>query len=186
LNFLDNEPALGRPFIYKFKGVKNEVITLNTRYSKVFSDIEMLFPDVKFKNICEIGDGFGGLAYKFRDVESYTIYDLPEVNQLANFYLDKSNTPNIYKCRDGRKSIQRSQFDLVISNYAFSELTREMQDLYIENILLNATHGYITWSPVSLFSLDGYPVADLLRIFTKAQVMNERPLTGARNLIIYW
>jgi putative sugar O-methyltransferase len=186
LNFLGNAPALGKPFLYKFKGVQNKISTLETRYSKIFSDIKILFPDIRFKNVCEIGVGFGGLAHMFNDVESYTLYDLPEVNELAKLYLKKSNVPNIYKFQDGRKPFDNSKFDLVISNYAFSELTREMQDLYLQNILLNSVHGYITWSPVSYFSADGYPVADLLRIISNAQVMDERPLTGARNLIIYW
>jgi hypothetical protein len=35
-------------------------------------------------------------------------------------------------------------YDLVISNYAFSELPSELQTRYIEKIILKAKRGYLT------------------------------------------
>ena len=170
---------------YKFKGVNFSISTLNTRYSKVCSDIKYLFPNLEFNSVAEIGGGFGGLAYKFKNIPNYTLYDLPEVNELSKEILEKSLHLKNISFMDGRDP-QSNDFELVISNYAFSELLRNMQKTYLDRIILRAEHGYITWSPVSFFSLDGYSLAELIRILPKAQIMDERPLTGARNVIIYW
>ena len=50
----------------------------------------------------------------------------------------------------------------------------------------NCKHGYITFSLVSEESIDGYSLAEIIRRIKRANIMDERPLTGARNCIIYW
>lgn len=185
ISLLNDNCELGQPMKYKFKGVNFSISTLNTRYSKVCSDIKYLFPNLEFNSVAEIGGGFGGLAYKFKNIPNYTLYDLPEVNELSKKILERSLHLKNISFMDGRDP-QSNDFELVISNYAFSELSRNMQKTYLDRIILRAEHGYITWSPVSFFSLDGYSLAELIRILPKAQIMDERPLTGARNVIIYW
>jgi hypothetical protein len=76
--------------------------------------------------------------------------------------------------------------DLFISNYAFCELSREYQDFYLTKVIDNCKHGYITWSPVSEELLGGYSLSEIIRRIKRANIMDERPLTGARNCIIYW
>ena len=50
----------------------------------------------------------------------------------------------------------------------------------------NCKHGYITFSLLSEESIDGYSLAEIIRGIKRANIMDERPLTGARNCIIYW
>ena len=76
--------------------------------------------------------------------------------------------------------------DLLISNDAFSELSREIQDLYLKNVVLNAKRGYITWNSWSSTYLGGYSLAELVRVIPNSQIIPEKPLTGKENAIIVW
>ena len=74
--------------------------------------------------------------------KSWTIVDLPEVTKLQKRYLSdiKSdfNATSCYNVEDN------NNYDLVISNYAFSELTRKYQDKYIDAFMSNEEKIYMT------------------------------------------
>jgi hypothetical protein len=80
-------------------------------------------------------------------------------------------------------------FDLIISNYAFTEIDKNIQDIYIEKILRKSKHGYITCNFISHFcNIDSYSLeqleSKLLEFNTKRAA--EYPLTHKDNLILYW
>lgn len=86
--------------------------------------------------ICEIGGGYGGLAKAIFDTYAprvYDIIDLPEPGALAKRYEPRVN---VYT------KPTRHQYDLVISNYALSEIIDNK--LYIDKVLRRSKHGYIT------------------------------------------
>lgn len=75
---------------------------------------------------------------------------------------------------------------MVISNYAFSELNRDMQNFCLENIIDHTSSGYIMWSLLSYKILGGYSVDELLNRIKGSFVIEEQPLTYKGNCIIVW
>ena len=82
--------------------------------------------------------------------------------------------------------LEVKQYDLVISNYAFTELTREIQDVYLKKIILNSKKGYITYNDISPESFKSYKKEELLKIIPNSRIIDEKPLTHERNCIIIW
>ena len=118
-------------------------------------------------------------------LSSYTLYDLPPVLDLSKKFILENKVLGNFNYIDGRyPKITKS--DLVISNYAFSELSRSMQDEYISNVILNSPRGYITWNPLSWRDLGGYSSAELIKLIPKSQIFTEKPSTYPGNVIIVW
>ena len=109
-------------------------------------------------DIIEIGGGYGAqLAFLALlsplyniTINSYTILDIPQVNNLQNIYLDKVKTyiklPE-YSCitLDDYKQ-QSNTNSLLISNYALGEFNKSWQDRYIYLVLSYIKHGYLVWN----------------------------------------
>ncbi len=168
------------------------------RYVKVLSDLRMLFGDLDGLNIAEIGVGYGG-QYKIitdlYDVASYTMYDLEPVNRFACKYLEAVGAPVAGKLdlADFRRLGQDDPrtYDLVISNWALCECTRDIQDNYIEHVLRRSKRGYITYSQFFVESfLEPYSKSDLMdAIGFPAEWMAEGldvDTEGSVNFILYW
>jgi putative sugar O-methyltransferase len=126
------------------------------RYIKVLSDLQMLFGDLTGWDVAEIGAGYGGQYKIIQDVYtpgSYTIYDLPAVMKLIVKYLEHVGCPSLQRVRnaDFHKLPEEPPrtYDLVLSNWALSECTREVQDLYIEHVLRRSRRGYVTYNQIS-------------------------------------
>jgi hypothetical protein len=139
-------------------------------------------------NIVEIGVGFGGQASLISLLDqplSYTSYDIPPVLELARKFICELDVPGTFKFIDGRNP-KPLRTDLVISNYAFSELNREVQNQYLKNVVLQSPRGYITWNNLSAESLGGYSLAELLRLIPNSQIHPEMPNTAESNAIIIW
>jgi hypothetical protein len=136
----------GSPIKYSYEVGKFSPTTL--RYIKVLTDLKNFFGDLNGFDIVEIGGGYGGQCKIVSDVykvRSYVIIDLDVVIPLTQKYLDKLSVDNvIYGTQHG--GYQVKQCDLVISNYAFSECVKGVQDDYIEKILAKSKRGYITYN----------------------------------------
>ncbi len=153
----------GGPLVHRFDGF-GEFSPTTLRYVKVLGDLEWLFGDLSGLRIVEIGGGYGGqcriIRSRFR-VGSYTIHDLPEAAQLAKRYLDAFQIQDVAfnPPLDGRSRA----VDLLISNYALSEIRRSMQDRYFAELLSGATRGYMIWnaSAIRRSSLTRLPARDL-------------------------
>jgi len=105
-------------------------------------------------DIVEIGGGYGGLCFFMYNmsplfnvnIKSYTIFDLPEPLILQEKYLAQLNITTVnFMTIDNIQNIQENSF--LISNYAYSEITLELQKIYTER-LLNPfiSHGFLTWN----------------------------------------
>jgi hypothetical protein len=184
---IEHIDSVGRPSKFKFSPFGTFSPTL-LRYLKVYVDLEKCFGSLKYLNIAEIGVGFGGQGSLIGLIEtplSYTYFDIPPVLELARKFTRELEIPGTFSFMDGRNPNPLNT-DLVISNYAFSELNRSVQDQYLTKVILPAPRGYITWNSLSATCLGGYSLAELIRIIPNSQILPEIPNTGDHNAIIVW
>lgn len=180
---------IGNPIKYSYEGFPIPLSPTTLRYLKVASDLQVLFGD-ELGNVAEIGCGYGGQALvndQILKVEFATLFDLPIVSRLIERYLDSYLLRGGYQATTINRA-SAAEYDLVISNYAFSELPKEVQMAYISKILRTSMRGYLTMNSglsgdrsVGKFSLN--ELRDLLPEFN---VFQENPETSPHNYVIIW
>jgi putative sugar O-methyltransferase len=122
------------------------------RYAKVLSDLLTLFGTLDGMHVVEIGGGYGGQCLVLSLVAkpaSYTLIDLDPVLDLQETYLRRAGVRGARFVSPDRVH-KHGTYDLVISNYAFSECARPTQEQYMEWVLQRSTRGYVTynwWAP---------------------------------------
>lgn len=154
---------------------------LTPRYIKVVSDIYSLFDVAKIKTISEIGVGYAGqcnVLMNLLPVEQYNLVDLPEVLSLAERCLTEIGQTDNIRYIDGTHLYHDITSDLLISEFAFSELIRRVQDVYLEKIILKSKAGYITWNDgiyKKVWNTDGYSLKEILSIIPGARAVQIPP-----------
>lgn len=192
-NYQKND-SFGNPRMYTYliEGKNVEIAPTTLRYVRVLQDISKQIGFSDIKHIAEIGIGYGGqcrIISTLGMIQEYSLYDLPEVLALSRKYLENFDGLPKINYIDGTKlpeSGVADEFDLVISNYAFSELTRCVQDIYLESVISKSKHGYITWNALSYLELDGYSKDELLKMIPNSREEKEYPSTSADNCVIVW
>ena len=134
-------------------------------------------------NFIEIGGGYGGLcffihrlSYLFNiKINNYVIFDLLEVSKLQEKYLNCLKVNNITCCQiDNFSDLHKNSF--LISNYAFSEISKNLQVEYINKVIeSHVTHGFLTWNFIPFY------------LFIKNSIIekeDEYPLTGNGNYYV--
>lgn len=175
---------------FDYSGI-GEISPTTLRYIKVLCDIKDKIGDLKGKRVVEIGSGYGGqclILKKFFGEIDYSILDIEEASSLSAKYLEK-NGQNVNIIDISNLNSFKGNYDLVISNYAYSELDKELQDLYYESMIENAKSGYLTFNFVSDFwGIDSYSEKEILMKFSKKniQVLDEFPKTFENNIILFW
>jgi hypothetical protein len=160
------------------------------RYIKVLSDLIKIFGNLNGFKIAEIGGGYGGQCKIINDyfnIKNYHIIDLPEVNLLSKKYLQKLNINNVRFSTS--KNLIPEDYDLVISNYAYTELDRELQDIYKLNIIDNSKNGYLTCNFISNLFIDNsdfYSREELINLKEKVEIFKEEPLSHSNNFLLTW
>ena len=123
-------------------------------------------------------------------IELYNLVDLPEVLSLTERFLTELDVAGDIRYIDGTHLYHDIPCDLVISNYAFSELAKFAQDIYIKRIIRRAKAGYITWNQSALKKGagwdKGYSLEEFLSIMPEATTIPEEPLTAQGNCIVVW
>ncbi len=159
------------------------------RYIKVLADLIESFGDLNNKDICEIGIGYGGQAriiMSMFDVKSYTFVDLDSVLSLSKKYLSHFSGLEGKLHFKRMEDLEARDYDLFISNYAFSELRSNIQDIYIEKIIKNAKHGYITFNNIAPKDFN-YPLEQYESLFNKhIKIADETPNSHPLNKILTW
>lgn len=144
------------------------------RYMWVTANLEKLFGRLDGMNVLEIGGGYGGQCKIIHDVfnpKSYTILDLVSVAMLADKFL------RVFGIK-AEFSSGKKEYDLFISNYAFSELSGSVQRAYLDDVK-KCKRGYMlcnfdthTWD-------DGQMTEeDILREIDGSFVYADKSLTG--------
>ena len=160
------------------------------RYIKVASDLHLLFNDLSNMDIIEIGGGYGGLCKIIGDLskyKSYTIVDLPEVLALVKKYLSRLGIKNVTLITLNEIPDEKN-YDLVISNYAFTECVKSIQEVYFTKILRLSQRGYLTCN--NFKSSDIWSKEMLLERLNSSGIaykqLIEEPLTTENNYCIIW
>lgn len=179
LKFSEND-KIGNPYIFDFNFGKFSTTVF--RYIKVLSDLINYFGDLNGFNIVEIGAGNGGqcnIISKYFNYNTYTIFDLPDVMNLQEKCLKILKTPNvIFKELDNKNDL--CEYDLVISNYAFSELQENLRYLYLDNVLQKSKRGYLTMNDGLYYNFHKNSLKKEIKI------LEEIPKTGKDNYIVVW
>lgn len=182
---------VGSPVCYEYETL-GKIAPTTMRYIKIASDLQTLFGSLDGLSIIEIGGGYGGQCKILADLfnfKSYTIVDLPEPLALTKKFLSHCKVKNV-RLVSPDEYIPGQQYDLVISNYAFSECCRDVQQKYIDEILVYAHAGYLTCNVLPQESIKISYQHELLQVLTRAHIsyflLPEEPLTNWNNYVVVW
>jgi putative sugar O-methyltransferase len=184
--------ALGAPRTYDYGRPVGRMSPTTLRYVKVAADLLTLFDFSGINSIAELGCGYGGQtlildAAVERPLE-FHLFDLPPVLALSSRYLESHVLRGSYQCHTLNQVRGTESYDLVLSNYAFSELPRHLQLRYFTKVVSRARRGYMTMNS----GAEPEPRSDCLRIeeltamLPDAKVLAEEPLTAPHNRIVVW
>ncbi len=184
--FKEND-KYGNPRMYEYPSI-GFISPSTLRYIKVITDLKYYFRTLDNLSISEIGVGYGGqcrIINAYFKPATYCLVDLKPALMLAQRFLDNYiiHSTLTYKTMN---ELERMDYDLIISNYAFTELTRSIQDVYLDKIILHAKRGYITYNEITPAEFNSYKKDELIRIIPNAKIIEERPLTHPKNCIIIW
>jgi hypothetical protein len=157
------------------------------RYLKVADDLERLFGGLENFNMIEIGVGYGGqcrIIDSLFKINSYTLVDLRPVLNLASEFLAHFPLRSSVRFLTMNELAPRG-YDLAISNYAFTELHRSVQETYFSKILRDTPRGYITYNNIASSSFKTLTPNELCTRLN-GRVVPEVPLTHPNNCIIVW
>jgi putative sugar O-methyltransferase len=160
IDICNTNDSCGKPIKYNFENFTSCSPT-NIRYILHSLLILSYMKECELRNIdiIEIGGGYGGLClflYKLSplfniDIHSYSIFDLPEPLELQKKYLENVNIDNVnFMELDNIKNLNKNSF--LISNYAFSEISMDIQKKYTNHVLNPYTsHGFLTWNFINTY-----------------------------------
>ncbi|MCX2717381.1 putative sugar O-methyltransferase [Helicobacter sp. MIT 21-1697] len=177
--------------IYNYNPI-GKITPSTLRYVKVLSDLMLHFGALDNLRICEVGVGYGGQARVIHSLftpKSYDFVDLNAALKLTQKYLshydDIHSTLNFLTLED--ITLKEKEYDVFISNYAFSELHRDIQDVYTKYLITNAHNGYITYNNISPKELKSYALEEYQLQFHKdIHILEEIPNTHIDNRILIW
>jgi hypothetical protein len=196
-DYLESVDRIGNPRKYFYKGV-GQVSPTTLRYLATAAEMCQIFDLKKMPPpvITEIGIGYCGqlLALKqMIEISCYNSYDLPNVQELASRYLWATRLmPDFEKTivHKNIENVSELKSDLLISNYALSELPAQVQIEYVEKIAKNAKRGYLMMnsgkSNVTGRSTGKLEMADFLSAIPGAEIFPENPLSGPDNYLLLW
>jgi hypothetical protein len=188
---LKENDQIGNPYIFEYPEI-GAISPTTLRYFKVASDLRHYFGDQIGERIVEIGVGYGGQALvndRIFDITEYELIDLSPVLNLVSKYLENHILRFSYKLSTLNQKTGLDNYDLIISNYAFSELPSNLQLMYIKKILTKSKRGYITMNSglgKSIRSKGKLSIAELRGFLPPSIIIEEDPLTGPENFILIW
>lgn len=158
------------------------------RYAKVVKDLRDHFGDLDGYRIVEIGVGYGGqcqVVCGVHDVARYSLIDLPEPLALSRVWLEPYRRAATMEYIDAlAEDHGGDESDLFISNYAFSEIERPIQERIIERWAGRSRRGYVTYNHIGL-GRDIMSAVEFARIMS-GSILPESPLTHRENCIVVW
>jgi len=192
LELLRTSDTIGGPAIYKY-GEWGSFSPMTLRYIKIAGDLLRQFGDLSQLHIVEVGAGYGGMCKVLADVAgfaSYTIVDIPQCTAIAKKYLSSLGVQNVTFLDDAELTSPQT-FDLLISNYSFSEMSVRDQYRTLVCLIENAPRGYMLLN--SLAPAAGSPcmqmntlISLLLQMGKVGTVESEKPLIHPSHLLLTW
>jgi putative sugar O-methyltransferase len=183
------QDEVGNPIKYRYEGMHLPLSPTTLRYVKVASDLKGMF-GCSLAHVAEIGCGYGGQAFVNDQLLSYkhsTLFDLPIVNQLIQKYLNSLLLNGSFAVKTINE-ISSLECDLVISNYAFSELPAIVQRTYLRKLLSHSPKGYLTMNSGTgnIRSSGKLSLSELRDLLPQFEVFQEEPCTSQNNFILAW
>ncbi len=201
-NYLNLLSPAGRAFACIAEAAKNDAIgnpvtmrldsglvisPTTLRYLKVADDIETLFGSLDGADVVEIGVGYGGqcrvLDSLFK-IKSYTLVDLRPVLNLAAEFLAHFPLRTTVRFLTMNELEARS-YSFLLSNYAFTEIKRDVQEIYYRKAFEGTPRGYITYNDIAPGEFKPFTCEELCQRLG-AVTFSEKPLTHPKNCIIAW
>jgi hypothetical protein len=170
---------------FKFDEGDIHVSPSTIRYCTVAAKIKNLFGNTKDMKICEIGGGYGGQCAVISSTfgfHEYHIVDLEEPGMLQKRYLDTIGIKNHKEILCHSLEDISKKYDLLISNYAFSECSAPVQKIYMDKILSRSTHGYMIMN----FLWKGISEKEFKKCIPKLKIYPEIPNTSPNNVLYTW
>lgn len=171
---------------------KRSLSTTTCRYAWNFYDMQQENLIHDDQHVVEIGGGFGGLCRMINSLStpaSYTIIDIPEVLKLARRYCEASGIDMSRVSTIPCTEVKEIRCDLLISNYAFTELDRIEQESYLKNIIDDATNGYITFNSNAAHKNKQYSLLELIARLEENHthvVQRNEEIYKSKNVVITW
>jgi putative sugar O-methyltransferase len=182
--------SYGKPRKFKYKGV-GWVSPTSLRYLSIALDIREKFGR-SIGSIAELGVGYGGLVVALSEVctiQRYSIFDLEEVLTLTDKYLVKVGVKTTVKL-ELLEHLDGEEWDLFVSNYAFSELPLDLQIEYCTQVMSKSKNGFMIMnSGFTNFtgrSLGKMDLSELKKRLPNSKVEEENPKTGKDNYLFTW
>ncbi len=189
LDLCKQNDELGNADVYEY-GELGLISPSTLYYMKVASDLKVLFGDNIGDDITEIGCGYGGQALILDRVFEFsknTLFDIDLVLDLTSRYLEHFTLRGSYKTTT-INTVTPQNYDLVISNYAFSELPADLQKKYIEKVLVNSARGYLIMNSGRDGGIkeDRLTLDELEKLLPKFEIFEEKPSSAPQNYVIVW
>jgi phospholipid N-methyltransferase len=181
--------SVGAPITFDYAGI-GSVSPTTLRYVKVAADLWKLFGDLSGMKIVEVGVGYGGQLLVLDQIfklRQYHLFDLSPVLELSARYLESHILNSAYRKCTLNQCDGEEEYDLAISNYAFSELPAHVQRKYVEKVLSRSKRGYLTMnSGIGPNKSNKLSLEELRGLLPAFEVIEERPLTSPNNYILAW
>jgi len=145
LEKIQQNDKVGGPRLFLIEGQAFTSTTL--RYAWNVHDMHLNGVLLDGANVVEVGGGYGGLCrmiHAFHTPKSYTVVDLPEALALAKRYLGAYGITNVAYV--SAFEYGELPVDAFISNYALTELTKNVQVGYVDKLMKRAASGYVTYN----------------------------------------
>jgi len=178
---------VGNPIQYKYKDI-GLMSPTQIRYAKILDDLRSYFDSQQINTVVEIGVGNGGQAAQiceFMNINDYFLVDLPEVLELTSKTLAPYNFESDLHYLPPSK-LRSTKSDLFLSNYAFSELKKPIQDLYFEAFIKHSVNGYMLYNHIHDQQGDSYTVLEMQAKIPNSVIMPENPSTFDNNYLLIW
>jgi hypothetical protein len=112
-------------------------------------------------DVVEVGGGYGGLCFSLHhfapkygiSIKSYRLCDLPNIIRLQKIYLSRVNPSLQIEYVDATTYGENIACDgmFLISNYCFSEISKENQDSYRKTLFPKVAHGFMAWNVIPVY-----------------------------------
>jgi hypothetical protein len=183
-NFCNKNDSIGSPYM----SIYGELIASPTSLRYIYHS-HLIFEHIKSLSlnnidIVEVGCGYGGLCLAinfFKEkyditINSYKLIDLKDAINLQKIYLSMLDIPDVEYIDSDTfgKDIKDSNMFL-ISNYCFSEISDNLQKMYIESLFPKVSHGFMAWNHINTYNF-GFDFKEV----------EEVPKTGSMNKYIYF
>jgi hypothetical protein len=164
-----------------------EIAPTTLRYLKFADDIERLFGSLDGWDLCEIGVGYGGQCRVLDAMwapRAYTLVDLRPALALAERFLGHFPLRTTVRFLT-MNELDAREHDLLVSTYAYSELTGDIQEGYFRKVVEGSRRGFVVFNDLGASSRRGMSAEELCER-VGGRMIPEEPLTHPQNRVVIW